>query len=220
MLRWAAIALLATAVVVVARWGLRRVDALGRTRDFPWIAAGLPLVLAVAAFVPVVRHGREERRLSEVASTLVGAPVRVHCQSGGASMLDVGAELGYVKWGPNGVPEHSTLIKREPCQALADYLRSGKTDPTPDEVVAVHVLTHEAMHMKGITSEGLAECAAVQRDAETARLLGADPDAAIALARTYWTRTYPLMPDEYRSPGCAPGGELDEARPDSPWQNR
>ena len=217
MLRWAAIALLATAVVVVARWGLRRVDALGRTRDFPWIAAGLPLVLAVAAFVPVVRHGREERRLSEVASTLVGAPVRVHCQSGGASMLDVGAELGYVKWGPDGVPEHSTLIKREPCQALADYLRSGKTDPTPDEVVAVHVLTHESMHMAGITNESYADCAAMQRDATTARLLGASASQALLLARRYWVSVYPNMPDDYRNGECRPGGKLDEQLVNAPW---
>jgi hypothetical protein len=66
------------------------------------------------------------------------------------------------------------------------------------------VLTHEAMHMKGLTGEAEAECAAVQKDSTTAELLGATPDQARQLARTYWHRVYPNMPDDYRSSTCRP----------------
>jgi len=89
--------------------------------------------------------------------------------------------------------------------------------PGDDEVVAVHVLTHESMHIRGLTDDAAAECAAVQRDAMTARFLGADLAAAAALAHRYWTRMYPQMLDGYRSGGCAAEGPLDEHLPDAPW---
>src|SRR4029450_3526010 len=70
------------------------------------------------------------------------------------------------------------LIKRDQCRHLAAYVRSGHGRPSRDQVVAVHVLTHEAMHLSGRLDEAVAECAAVQRDAHTARLLGAGPAEA------------------------------------------
>lgn len=57
----------------------------------------------------------------------------------------------------------------------------------------------------------------MQRDAQTARLLGASEPAAKALAWLYWRTVYPQMPDDYRDAGCAPGGTLDEKLPTSPW---
>jgi hypothetical protein len=84
-------------------------------------------------------------------------------------------------------------------------------------VVAVHVLTHEAMHLSGRLGEAAAECAAVQRDAHTARLLGARPGDAAELAAAYWRNIYPLMPEGYRSGDCHPGGPLDERLADAPW---
>jgi len=65
--------------------------------------------------------------------------------------------------------------------------------------------------------ESAAECAAVQRDARTARLLGAPGDRALALAVAYWRTVYPAMPDGYRSSSCRPGGAMDEHLPDAPW---
>jgi hypothetical protein len=51
--------------------------------------------------------------------------------------------------GPTGPPEPWTLIKRDQCRHLAAYARSDKRSPSRDQVVAVHVLTHEAMHLSG-----------------------------------------------------------------------
>jgi hypothetical protein len=104
------------------------------------------------------------------------------------------------------VPERSTLIKSAVCADLRSWLRSSKADPSLDQVVAVHVLTHEVMHMVGITSESLAECAAMQRDPDTASALGASPAEAVALAQRYRAEVYPLMPDAYRGecPPAAP----------------
>jgi sirohydrochlorin ferrochelatase len=205
------------AVGVVGHWSTRRRDSLGRSRPFPVWSVSLLTVLAVTALVPVARHRIEERRLTRVASALVGHPVKVHCQSTTAALVDAGAELGFVPYDADGVPLPRTTIKRDPCRALSSYLGGDRGSPSYDEVVAVHVLTHEAMHMRGQTSEALAECEAVQRDATTAALLGATPAQARALAVRYWQSVYPQMPDDYSSGDCRPGGSLDEHLASAPW---
>lgn len=212
-----ALAFLAGALLVAARWAWRPRDGLGRPVPFPLLSVVLLALVGAGLLVPVVRHDRLERRLTAVASSLVGEKVTVHCQTAGQQFVDAGAELGYVRYRADGVPEHSTLIKRDPCLDLRSYLSSTKDEPSRNEVVAVHVLSHEARHMAGVTAEAVAECQAMQRDAETARLLGADERQAVVLAERYWREVYPRMPDDYRSPGCRPGGSLDERLPDAPW---
>ena len=217
MLTWLAEALLLAAVVAATRWWLRRVDALGRPRPFPVFSVALLVVMGVAMLVPGVRHHQLEDRLAVVASDLAGFPVVVNCQTSGQEWIDVGSELGYVRYGRDGVPERATLIKHAPCKDLSRYLRARGDHPDDGQVLAVHVLTHEAMHMAGITDEARAECLAVQRDAKTARLLGASPQEAADLARRYWRTFYPRMPDGYVTSECRPGGQLDQASPDAPW---
>ena len=217
MFLWASLALLALAVGLVSRWVLRPRDGLGRPKPFPVVSVIALVLVGGGLLVPVVRHHRLEQRLTTVAADLVGAPVTVHCQTAGQEFVDAGAELGYVRWGPDGVPEHETLVKHAQCGDLADYLGSGKEAPSEDEIVAVHVLTHEAMHMAGETAEAVAECQAVQRDARTAELLGATPEQARRLAVAYYRTVFPRMPDEYRSDDCVPGGGLDEGLPTAPW---
>jgi hypothetical protein len=217
VLVWTALGAIAAAVVLAVRWLLRGRDSLGRPRAFPVVSVvGLALVGA-AMLVPAVRYARLEHRLGSVATTLVGVDVTVDCQGAGQEFVDAGAELGYVRYGPDGVPERETLIKRQQCKALQSYLSSDREQPSRDQVVAVHILSHEARHMAGTTDESVAECEAVQRDALTARLLGATVEQAHALARTYWREVYPRMRDDYRTDECAPGGRLDERLELAPW---
>ena len=215
MLTWLASAALLGAVVAATRWWLRRVDALGRSRPFPAFSVIVLVIVGVGLLVPGVRHRALEDRLAAVAGALAGVPVVVDCQSAGQQFIDAGAELGYVPYGEDGVPERTTLIKRDQCQDLSRYLRSQ--EPSDDQVLAVHVLSHEAMHMSGITDEARAECLAVQLDARAARLLGASPEAAADLAGRYWRTFYDRLPAHYRSSDCGPGGALDQASPDAPW---
>jgi hypothetical protein len=214
---YAGLLLLASAAALLVRWLLRRYDGLGRPRAAPLVSV---LVLAAAGLgllVPSYRHARLEHRLDAVASALVGVPVNVHCQTVGEEMFDVGAELGYVRADADGRPEHATLIKHGPCRRLADYLGSDHAAPSRDEIIAVHVLSHEARHMAGEMGEARAECAAMQRDARAAQLLGADPAQARALATAYWQGVYPAMNDDYRTGQCVAGGPLDEHLGAGPW---
>jgi hypothetical protein len=201
---------------LTGHWLMHQRDSLGRPRSFPVWSVALLVLLAVVAAVPGVRRRGQERTLSSVASVLVGHRVSVHCQSFGKALSDVGSELGYVRFTPSG-PEPSTLIKRDPCAQLRRYASGRRSHPSFDEVVAVHVLTHESMHMKGLLNEAKAECAAIQRDEQTAELLGATAGQARELARDYWLEVYPRMPDEYRDNECAPGGHDDEQLSTAPW---
>ncbi len=217
VLDYAALVLLAGAAGSAIRWIFRPVDGLGSPRAFPRISVTLLVVLGVLAAVPGLLRHREESRLTRTATQLVGAAASVHCQSLGGAFVDAGIESGYVRSTPDGGLERATTLKYEPCRDLAAYLRSDRSRPTFSQVQAVHVLTHEAMHMRQVRSEGLAECMAVQRDAVTAMLLGATHDQAVALARAYFRDDFPLLPDEYRAAECRSGGQLDEHLPDPPW---
>lgn len=202
---------------LLVHWGTHRRDALGREKDLPVWSVGALTLIAVLAMIPGAQRRVEEHRLEAAAQHLTGTPVTVHCQDGAAAFVDAGAELGYVKFDSDGVPERSTLIKRDQCHFLDEYMSGDRSRPTEDEIVAVHVLTHESMHMRGERVEAIAECEAVQRDAITAQALGATPEQAMLLARRYWIAVYPRMPDGYVTPDCRPGGPLDEHLPTAPW---
>jgi hypothetical protein len=205
------------AVALSIRWYLRRYDGLGRRRSFPTISVSLLGVLALVLATPTFLRHREEAKLDRVATVLVGAHATVHCETLGNSFTDLSGDLGFVKFGADGVPEHHATIARAQCTDLKHYYHGDQAHPSLDEVVAVHVLTHESMHMRGQPVEALAECEAMQRDAETAQLLGATPQEGLDLAREYWITYYPNMPGNYRSDDCKLGGALDEQLPDPPW---
>jgi hypothetical protein len=218
MLTWLALIAFLGAAALSLRWyvGGRR-DSLGRPVAFPTISVALLGVLACVAAYPAYARHREESRLAKAASAIAGVKVTVVCQTLSGAFVDVGAEAGYVKWTADGTPEHVAHIKWDQCKDLRHYLGSGKRHPSRADLIAVHVLTHEAVHTGGEKDEARTECKAVQRDAEMARLLGAPDAGARALAWMYWKTIYPNMPDDYRNGGCAPGGALDEALPTSPW---
>jgi hypothetical protein len=214
---WIAVTAAAVGVMSLARWALRRVDRLGRPRPFPAISVGVTTALTLAAGVPAVLHARLEHRLARVASELVGSPVTVHCQTFGQTWTDAHTELGYVRFGADGRPEKHTVLAWEACRSLQGWERSGYGATDLDQVIAVHVLTHESMHMAGTLNEAETECYAVQRDVWTATALGADRTQARQLARRYWQEVYPRMPDDYRSAACTPGGQFDQHLPEPPW---
>ncbi len=216
LLLLAGFSLIAAAFIGVRGWR-NRYDALGRRRSVPVISVVGLVILALVLAVPTLLRHRLEGRLTRVASVLVGQHASVHCQTFGQTFTDTSGDLGYVKFDADGVPQHHTTIMRGPCGELRRYLDGGFTHPSANEIIAVHVLTHESMHMRGQTNEADAECEAMQRDAETAQLLGATPDEGLRLARAYWLVDYPNMPDNYRTSDCALGGSLDERLPDPPW---
>jgi hypothetical protein len=99
----------------------------------------------------------------------------------------------------------------------ATYVRSEGIGASREQMIAVHVLTHESMHLSGVRNEAESECRAMQRDAWMARLLGAARSDARYLASWYWRTIYPNMSPGHRSDDCVPGQAFDAGLPDPPW---
>ncbi len=215
-MHWSGLALLGFAAALCWRWWLRRTDALGRTRPFPWFSTISALLLGCLLLWMWFAHRRLEDRLGVAASEIAGVEATIDCQGFGEAFVDATAELGRVDFGPDGL-QRSALIKRSQCAALSDYLKSDKRHPTTAQVIAVHVLTHESVHMSGVTNEAVTECLSMQHDARAAELLGAPPEYARSLSKRYWTSLYPRMPSEYRSNECGPNGRLDAHIATAPW---
>ena len=190
------------------------------SRSVPWI--GIAVVL-----VPLVGLGYTERQwqsaeqvFSKAAVALAPQADGIHCQRLGETFTYAGAELGHVWFDASGDPDGTAFIAYDVCQDLTEYWQSSvqhKATPTIDELVAVHVLSHEAMHLKGVLPEALAECEAMQHNAWLAEALGARPEDAQALAERYWLAIYPRMPAEYRTDRCYEDGPLDRTPGDGIW---
>jgi hypothetical protein len=93
----------------------------------------------------------------------------------------------------------------------------GECDEWGSKLLAVHVLSHESVHLAGVGDEAEADCLAAQADAFVARALGADPRFARLLAREYWAQYYASQDQRYRSPSCHDGGKLDLVPTSKGW---
>jgi hypothetical protein len=180
----------------------------------PYVTLAVVLALLLPVLWTEFRWLRVQAAATTAVQTLTGNPAaRVHCQRALATFLWAGADLGRVEWDE---PDRAWLTL-ETCQHLGSWYRSDHLAPTLDEAVAVHVLTHEAMHVAGDRNEATTECRALQHDSRTVVLLGGTTEQGTALAKRIATEVYPTMRDEYRTPECRPGGTLDLTPGDGTW---
>ena len=139
--------------------------------------AAILVALAVVLFAPVASADplpgfRESVRLSPRASMIVGKPVRVYCTGDRELWADTTIEKGW----DAGTEGFASFDRGEAylapwvCQPLERWVR-GKTMPLSDLAVAIHVLIHESIHLRGIHDETAAECGSVREAAKWARAL-------------------------------------------------
>jgi hypothetical protein len=189
-------------------------------RRVPWIG------LAVLAF-PLVFLGWTERQwasaeheFTAVSRTLVASSPGIHCQRLGETFTSAGSELGHVTYDEKGMPDGPAMLSYETCNRLAAFWRAsdaGKATAPLEQVIAMHVLTHETMHIAGYEEEAEAECHALQADGRVARALGASPATAAKVVKRYLIQVYPDMPEPYTSTDCRQGGRFDESPHDGVW---
>lgn len=197
-----------TLAVLVVRWVLGR---------------SAPILMSICAIVLVgggvieLRWDMQEHDFTVATQKLLGRKdVHVQCQRLTGTLIDASGTEGHVMFYPDGRPPRLAHLTYTTCHNLAKWRRGGHKATAPNaQLIAVHVLTHEAMHLTGVTNEATAECYAIQRDSQTAQLLGASRSAGDALALRYWSADYPNMRDDYRTSDCRPGGALD-LHPDTP----
>lgn len=199
------------------QWKFKRSDyPLSSNDSFPMGTVATCSILLGLLVWSQVKHHRLENRLAKVASELSGTAAQVSCETFLESWMPK-----YI-WFEGYVPHGSGKLhlRYAICHRLTEVIDS----PEPQNrfhSTAVVVLTHEAMHIRGITNEAQTECAAIQRAAQAAILLGVPDANARELARTYWEVQYlqirQAQDSAYYSSECRPKGALDEGLPYPPW---
>lgn len=206
---WIAVGAALVALGLVADWFLR-----DNVRP---VLTGTAAVVAVVSGWFAWQAAEFERELAEVVVALSGRhDAKVDCQ-GFMREFRLDNNLGEVAYDGKGGTSNTAQLRGAVCDAIADWQDDGHGAHDLDQVIAVHVLTHEAYHVVGLTSEGRAECYAMQSDARVAEMLGATPQQARALSERYWNEVFPRMPGQYRAIECVPDGELDLNPGDGIW---
>lgn len=193
----------------------------------------LLVVLGLGAFWAYSAHetAAAEKTLATIATPLAGRQVGIECQGFWAALLSVDGNLGHVRF-PDGVhPEDHANLTRSVCgrlrdfgarrsriaclagsdwgrASLADAIRGPCGRRAKSVAEAVLTLAHEAMHLRGIQSEGVAQCYGIQEIPYVAVRLGGTLEDGAALA-AYAMALQQGMPQEYQSPECHAGGRLD-----------
>jgi len=176
----------------------------------------LAMVCLVFGFF-IWRTWKLETELTRAVQTLTAdSKITVNCQ-GFMREFRLDNNLGEVAFDGKGGLSKTAELRSSVCGELRDWLGSSKSEPSRDQVIAVHVLSHEAVHASGVASEARTECLAMQYDAQLAMLLGATSTQAEELASRYWYEIFPRMPNEYRATDCFPDGPLDLTPDDDIW---
>lgn len=171
------------------------------------------VALAIASARPAYLTWRLETMLSEIASVIAERPnVKVRCNSVFDTLFTgkgVSSPAGTAYYDTNEI-----FFESGWCKNFTAYL-SNIENPSNEELFAMHLFTHEVMHIRGERSEKKTDCQAVQRNHTVGKLLGIDDAIAIKNAKTYYTKLYPWH--RYYDKRCKPGGKLDENLPGSIW---
>jgi hypothetical protein len=172
------------------------------------------LVLFLTALLVVV-GGSEVRwqyfqwTASEALKEVTANPdARLGCQRLSASWIDM--DSGSIGGKVNSATVNTAHMKYGQCAELFSWMQSwDKSNPSRDQVIAVHVLTHEGIHTTGEFNEAVTECTAVQRDAMMATSLGADVETGLTLQKKYFETVYPQMSSAYQLGGCTINKKFD-----------
>ena len=167
----------------------------------------------------------DEAELARIATVIAGRDVRISCPGTLARLTEASAQDGSVLFSAEGAPADEANLSGDTCSKLHRFLHGGvaglaclaRHQPCPADVreaaIAVNVLSHESWHLAGVRDEAVAQCYALQTNADTAMRLGAGPDDAQAIAAFIQREVQPVLPADYRSSDCFEGGPLD-LRPD------
>jgi len=193
----------------------------GRRRRIGWLAgtAAAVVVALLAArsdraatwrgLPGDVRRASESRFESE-ASRIAGVPVRLSCDEGYA-FTGAGSDTLGVAFPRIGL----AYLDPSVCRSLHDLVVGDAGGE--EELEAVVVLAHEAVHLGGERREGVTECLALQHATALAARLGLEEGDARRLARSAFQRRLAernAIRAAYALPlSCRDGGALDR-RPD------
>lgn len=175
-----------------------------RTKNWFMVIIIALILIPTSAFE--IRYQILQSEGSSVVAKISNNPQgHLRCERLYETFFDATSNTGEVYWDN---PTEATL-KYTQCENLFAYITGDKTNPSLDKIIAVHVLTHESIHVSGDRVEATTECTAMQKDSQTAQLLGATKAEGDQLSLTYYIKVYPNMASNYVSAECHAGGKLD-----------
>jgi hypothetical protein len=188
---------------------------------------GATAALAVAVRQGPIAEARSlppgDTSLSAVASGLAGKPLTVRCWPASSWTQAVKRAVA-----PSaGIPARSVLgfaavggSSVDLAPAICARLRALASGAAPPDrlfsAAALVTLAHEAWHTRGIESEAVAECLAVQTARDVARRFAVAAAYAREAVHLYWGR-YDEERPAYRTSRCRDGGPLDLRPASSLW---
>ncbi len=116
-----------------------------------------------------------------------------------------------MRFDADGTPADETELSAEACAGLRRLVDQGarlglaclQLDACTKEdarvALGVAVLSHEAVHMRGVIDEAQTECEAIRRTPQVAAALGASPAAAAFIADWQFSVAGDRLPDRYQS---------------------
>jgi len=179
------------------------------------------IALALACAWQPFKIWRFERHLAANASELADhRPATVHCNT----ILDTMLDSEQLASGHANLQSGEIVFQYGWCERLLDYLAAPEQADAED-FFALHMFTHESMHVRGEANEAKTECQAIQRDYRVAKMLGVPPELAHKQALAHYQNSYlprkqqGALSAQYYSDECTPGGALDEHLDDSTWSS-
>lgn len=186
------------------------------------ILACLAALAALGFYIgPHRTQQADEAELARIATVIAGRDVRISCPGTLATLTEASAQDGSVLFNAEGTPADEAQLSGDTCARLRGFLHGGvgglaclgRQRSCPLDVreaaIAVNVLSHEAWHLAGVRDEAVAQCYALQSNADTALRLGAGRDDSQAIATYVVREVQPVLPADYRSSDCFDGGPLD-----------
>ncbi len=187
---------------------------LSKYDSFDWGYLCVVAGLAVLCGSPAYKIWQLEKDLSAYAAGFADRPnATVSCTSVFDSIFD---PYDMTRAGSAFIETGKIVFHHGWCQRFMDYMDDPR-NTTDDEIFAMHVFTHEVMHIRGEYNEARTDCQAIQRNHTLARAMGVSEYLARRNALHYYNVLYKSHP--YFNKECAPGKKMDEKLPDSIWDD-
>ena len=176
-------------------------------------------LLALGALLwPQYRARQVEHKVAPLVAALAERPAGARCPR---YITAIFTNVGSVSLDANGNPADRTDLTGPICDALRHFytpeghaeLQCLVTDGRCSEsarrtIVALSVVAHESMHLRGVLDEAAAECTSIGEGQRTGQLVGLSPEQGRMIGYLHLMALNPGTPPEY----AVTPGNCDAAR--------
>ncbi|TXG76138.1 hypothetical protein E6P97_04140 [Patescibacteria group bacterium] len=123
--------------------------------------------------------------------------VHARCQRGLADMLEI-KSISYAGWVEGKPGTKRSNLTSQICGHLISWVLSDKQHASRDQLIALHVVIHEAVHLTGEYSEAETEYKTTEYFEGVVVSMGASQSEAKRMNDYYKSEVNPHMPEAYR----------------------